>query len=200
MTHFHQYPRISPVSSYRLSSPHLIPHRWNLTVHGILKRGVYKPVRTRFSRFIASAATFMASGLFHEWLLSSEYLPCIILYTIVPILTLNDNFLQMPSSNVVVFYPDFEDGSCSPLCYLPGYGRNTLFFLWNAFIISLEYAIGGFALFQLCRAHLPLPFVSLLVASTALPMAHWFTNDYVRTDFFSDAQIGFPLIVRVGET
>lgn len=46
--------------------------RWNLTVHGILKRGVYKPFRTRYSRLTASAATFMASGLFHEWLLSSE--------------------------------------------------------------------------------------------------------------------------------
>jgi hypothetical protein len=101
--------------------------------------------------------------------------------------------------NVVVFYPDYDDGSCSPLCYLPGYGRNTLFFLWNAIIISIEYAIGGFAVFQLCRAHLPLQLVSLMVAATALPMAHWFTNDYVRSDFFSDAQIGFPLIVRVSD-
>lgn len=50
----------------------LSPRRWNLTVHGILKRGVYKPFRTRYSRLTASAATFMASGLFHEWLLSSE--------------------------------------------------------------------------------------------------------------------------------
>jgi hypothetical protein len=46
--------------------------RWNLVVHGILKRGVYKPVRSKHSRRVASIATFIASGLFHEWLLSGE--------------------------------------------------------------------------------------------------------------------------------
>eukprot|EP00579_Thalassiosira_antarctica_P000802 CAMPEP_0201868078 /NCGR_PEP_ID=MMETSP0902-20130614/2110_1 /ASSEMBLY_ACC=CAM_ASM_000551 /TAXON_ID=420261 /ORGANISM="Thalassiosira antarctica, Strain CCMP982" /LENGTH=444 /DNA_ID=CAMNT_0048393375 /DNA_START=123 /DNA_END=1457 /DNA_ORIENTATION=+ len=144
--------------------------RWNLVVHGILKRGVYKPVRTKYSRLTASMAAFVASGLFHEWLLS------------------------------IVFYPDSEEhiGSCSPpICYLPTYGRNTLFFIWNAIVIGLEYAIGGAAIFQLFKKHLPLTLVSLLVASTTLPTAHWFTNDYVRSDFFKDAQIGFPLIVRV---
>ena len=47
--------------------------KWNMVVHGILKRGVYKPVRTKYPRFVASLATFTASGLFHEWLLSGEY-------------------------------------------------------------------------------------------------------------------------------
>ncbi len=64
-------------------------------------------------------------------------------------------------------------------------------------MIALEYAIGGAAIFQLFRAHLPLMAVSLLVALTALPTAHWFTNDYVRSDFFHDTVIGFPMIVRV---
>lgn len=98
---------------------------------------------------------------------------------------------------IVVFQPEGEGGVCYPVCYLPGYGRNTLFFLWNAIVIGLEYAIGGAAMFQLIRAHLPLTVVSLLVASTALPAAHWFTNDYVRSDFFHDTLIGFPTIVRV---
>lgn len=144
--------------------------RWNLVVHGILKRGVYKPVRTKFSRLAASTATFLASGFFHEWLLS------------------------------IVFYPDSDEdiASCNPpICYLPGYGRNSLFFVWNAIVIGLEYAIGGAAIFQLLKKHLPLTVVSLLVASTALPMTHWFTNDYVRSDFFTDIQMGYPMIVRV---
>lgn len=141
--------------------------RWNLVVHGMLKRGVYKPVRAKYSRFAASVTSFIASGLFHEWLLS------------------------------VVFYPDSEDGTCSPICYQVGYGRNTLFFIWNAILIGLEHAISGNVLFKLFNKHLPATAISLMVASTALPMAHWFTNDYVRTDFFKDGQIGFPLIVRV---
>eukprot|EP00571_Detonula_confervacea_P011967 CAMPEP_0172306306 /NCGR_PEP_ID=MMETSP1058-20130122/7405_1 /TAXON_ID=83371 /ORGANISM="Detonula confervacea, Strain CCMP 353" /LENGTH=441 /DNA_ID=CAMNT_0013018147 /DNA_START=36 /DNA_END=1361 /DNA_ORIENTATION=+ len=143
--------------------------RWNLVMHGMLKRGVYKPVRTKYSRLAASMATFIASGVFHEWLLS------------------------------VMFYPDSEDGTCSPICYHPGYGRNTLFFVWNAIVIGLEYAIGGAAIFQLFHKHLPLTVVSLMVASTALPAAHWFTNDYVRSDFFKDGQIGFPLIIRMSD-
>ena len=99
--------------------------------------------------------------------------------------------------HVVVFQPEGEDGVCHPVCYYPGYGRNTLFFVWNALLIGFEYAIGGSAIFQLIRAHLPPTVVSLLVASTALPMVHWFTNDYVRSDFFRDTLIGLPAIIRV---
>lgn len=49
-----------------------------MVVHGLLKRGVYKPVRSlsqpfpKYSRFTASMAAFIASGVFHEWLLSGE--------------------------------------------------------------------------------------------------------------------------------
>jgi len=118
---------------------------------------------------MASVATFITSGLWHEWLLS------------------------------VVFYPDSEDGKCSPICYTPGFGRNTLFFFWNSVLIGLEYAIGSAAIFQMLRKHLPLTVTSLMVASLALPVAHWFTNDYVRSDFFDDGHIGFPMIVRLSE-
>lgn len=47
--------------------------RWNMTIHGLLKRGVYKPVRTKYSRLVASTSAFLASGIFHEWLLSSKF-------------------------------------------------------------------------------------------------------------------------------
>lgn len=142
--------------------------RWNLTIHGILKRGVYKPVRAcNGSQLMASTAAFVASGLFHEWMLS------------------------------VVFFPDKFDQDFGSLEV--GYGRNTLFFSWNAMLIGLEYLIGGFGVFQLLKKQLPVLLLSLMVASTALPVAHWFTNDYVRGDFFKDGQVGFPLIVRLQE-
>ncbi|KAL3783746.1 hypothetical protein HJC23_004865 [Cyclotella cryptica] len=136
--------------------------RWNMVVHGMLKRGVYKPVRSKHSRLVASTATFVASGMFHEWLLSIVFLP---------------------------------DNPPSPNSYRPIYGQNTAFFIWNAFIIGLEYSIGATALFQLLKSNLPATILSLLVASTALPMAHWFTLDYVKSDFFHDGQIGFPQVV-----
>lgn len=93
---------------------------------------------------------------------------------------------------LVVFLPDDPPSLNS---HRPIYGQNTAFFIWNAIIIGLEYSIGSAALFQLLRSNLPATFLSLLVASTALPMAHWFTSDYVRSDFFHDGQIGFPLVV-----
>jgi hypothetical protein len=48
--------------------------RWNLLVHRGLKNGVYKPVRKHGGgKPIAVLATFVASGLFHEWLLPSVF-------------------------------------------------------------------------------------------------------------------------------
>jgi hypothetical protein len=43
--------------------------RWNRIVHSVMKRGVYKPVRKYCnSATLASLLVFVASGLFHEWL------------------------------------------------------------------------------------------------------------------------------------
>ena len=166
---YHQAPfMLNPI--FESSSPSdFWGKRWNMSIHGLLKRGVYKPVRIRMKmpRLVALAAAFLASGIFHEWLLS------------------------------VVFYPDYDDGSCSPICYQVGYGRNILFFLWNAVLIGLEYAIGGATFFKLCSKHLPVTVVSILIVMTVMPAAHWFTNDYVRSDFMKDVQTGFPMIVRV---
>lgn len=48
--------------------------RWNVLVHVVLKRGVYKPVRTYASALTASLAVFVASGLFHEWIIHGVFL------------------------------------------------------------------------------------------------------------------------------
>ena len=42
--------------------------RWNMHVHNGLKNGVYKPVRRQFSsRSLAVVATFLVSGVIHEY-------------------------------------------------------------------------------------------------------------------------------------
>jgi hypothetical protein len=47
--------------------------KWNKLVEGVLKRGVYVPMRkSGLSKFSASLGTFLVSGLFHEWLLTGE--------------------------------------------------------------------------------------------------------------------------------
>jgi len=45
--------------------------RWNTFIHTVLKNGVYKPIRKfSSSRNTAVLATFLASGIFHEYLLA----------------------------------------------------------------------------------------------------------------------------------
>jgi len=44
-------------------------NRWNLIIHGALKRGIFKPVYKYSSKTLAILATFLASGAFHEYLL-----------------------------------------------------------------------------------------------------------------------------------
>lgn len=49
--------------------------RWNVVIHGGLKRGVFKPVYSISStKFIAVTAAFLASGLFHEYILVGKFL------------------------------------------------------------------------------------------------------------------------------
>ena len=55
----------SSFTLYIVSKPHGIMLSLS-KVHGMLKRGVYKPVRTKYSRMAASTATFIFSGVFHE--------------------------------------------------------------------------------------------------------------------------------------
>lgn len=104
--------------------------------------------------------------------------------------------MYMKSTNTVkslVLY--LSDDPSNPNPHSPIYGQNTAFFVWNAIIIGLEHIIGGAVIFQLLRNNLPRIIVSLLVTLTALPMAHWFTYDYVKNDLFHDGQIGFPMVV-----
>jgi len=143
--------------------------KWNMVVHGMLKRGVYKPIRSAHgSALTATVAAFVASGIFHEWLLS------------------------------IVFYPDDDEQECrEPTCYRPAYGRNLVFFLWNSILIGMEYMTASWTVWRTLKGSLPKVIILLLVSLTALPFAHWFTHDYVRTDFFHDTSIGIPIVVKI---
>jgi len=50
-------------------------NRWNLHIHGTLKRGVFKPIyKYTNSKAMAIWATFIASGLFHEYILYGTFM------------------------------------------------------------------------------------------------------------------------------
>ena len=49
--------------------------KWNRLVHAVLKRGIYKPFRKHTgSPVVSQLAVFVASGLFHEWLIHACFL------------------------------------------------------------------------------------------------------------------------------
>jgi len=156
---------------FRSSSPsEFWGRRWNTLIHGVLKRAIYKPALRYLPKAFAATAAFLSSGLFHEFILSA-----------------------------IFYVPKYELGPSdqSKHYYVPTYGRNLVFFLINAFIIAAEHKFGGAPAFAWIKTNLPIPVVSLLVVSTALPFAHLFTADYILSDYFVHGKIGFPLIVSL---
>jgi len=144
--------------------------KWNLLIHDVLKRGVYKPARLYFSANTAIIYTFLASGLFHEWIM-------------VAILFIHENEKN-------------DDGYCEK-CYYPDmYGRNLLFFLWNGILIGIEFlALKHFPIFSRLGNALPSLLRSMMVLMTALPVAHLMFGDYVKSGLYLHAQMGLPMIV-----
>jgi hypothetical protein len=72
-----------------------------------------------------------------------------------------------------------------------------MFFLWNAIIITLEYLFGDAWIFQKVKTTMPRRVVTMLVLSTAMPFAHWFTHPYSKSDFLVHGEIVFPMVKRL---
>lgn len=154
-------------------------------VHGVLKRGVYKPVRKYSSRTMAALATFVMSGLLHEYVLLLFSLPS--------------------SAN-----PGEEsEKSKSYIDYAPLYGNQFCFFAWNGMLMALEYCfvVGlknshGVRMSVLSRMAStvkasPAVVKSMMIILLALPVSHWFTDEYVLSGLFSHYAIGFPVITKL---
>ena len=137
-------------------------------MHGVLKRGVYKPVRKHSSRTLAALATFVMSGVLHE-------------YVLLLLSLATSTNAQKPNAVAI---------------YEPTYGNQFCFFAWNGMLMLLEYL---FASRMSAKVKLSLPPVikSILVVLMALPVAHWFTDEYIRSGLFSHYSVGFPVITRL---
>mmetsp|Transcript_19077 Transcript_19077/g.41302 ORF Transcript_19077/g.41302 Transcript_19077/m.41302 type:complete len:476 (+) Transcript_19077:62-1489(+) len=141
--------------------------RWNVLVHAVMKRGVYKPVRKYSSSpMAASLAVFVASGLFHEWLVHA----------------------------VLMYHQPPHSAASQDVILL---GSNTAFFVWNFVVIVLEKILAGSKGIKSLGKMIPSMFIPFLIIMGALPMAHWFSNPYLRGNYFSDYEKCFPLIRKV---
>ena len=152
--------------------------RWNLLVHRVLKNGVYKPVRKHFpnSPILASTCAFLASGLFHEWLLMCVYTP------------VASQLSTTTSSDV--------EQKCISSCYQPVYGNAMVFFLWQAALVGLEIILGKTLLFRWCETNLPQVVKTPLIILLGIPVAHYFTEPYFRSNLFfhPHGSPGLPMI------
>jgi Membrane bound O-acyl transferase family len=142
--------------------------RWNVIVGSGLRRGVYRPLRkNQYPRFIAAFATFMASGLLHEYVLMT--------------LSLRGGPPNNPTGEPCI----------------PRYGNHWLFFMWNGVILIGEYILQGTALVRFLQRNLPKPVRTMLVLLMVVPISHLFTDEYIQCSFYSDISLGFPRIVKI---
>jgi predicted benzoate:H+ symporter BenE len=126
-------------------------------------------VRRHFPKYAALAATFLASGLFHEWLVWLTFSP-----------------LTVPSPG---------DTCLNASCFQPTYGPATAFFLFQAVLIAIEFCIGENV--KVVTKPIPTPLATLLVICIGGSVTHWFSDGYVHSSFFLDAQVAFVAIKRV---
>lgn len=135
--------------------------RWNLMIHRILKHGVYLPVRRFFPTRMAVVATFVASGLLHDYCWSVIF------------------YHHRSGACASTANSDTPNGCWSPILLKP-----TAFFAWNGIVLLMERPIRPHCPHWMTS--LPTPIVSTVLLLTALPVSHWFTGDWAAGGMYSD--------------
>lgn len=146
---------------------------WNRLIHSVLKRGVYIPLRKHaVSRPWAAVGAFVASGLFHEWLLTFVFEPL--------------EFEKGPH------------GECElPRCYHAPLGGSTAFMLYNALFVVLEYGLGGTKPIAMFVKYVPTPLRTAALIMLGLLVVHWFCHAYTTSNFFDHGKIALPFIKEI---
>uniref|UniRef100_A0A7S4AXF0 Wax synthase domain-containing protein n=1 Tax=Pseudo-nitzschia australis TaxID=44445 RepID=A0A7S4AXF0_9STRA len=157
-------------------------NRWDRPVASALRRGAYRPLlQAGYSRLFAAMVTFSISGLIHEY-----------------ILLLVAQRKGTPKNNEHNLHSEDDDES-----YQPKFGNQFLFFVWNGIALCLERLFmntqQGRLFSKWTRSHVPKPIRTALVLLTVLPIAHLFTDEYVKGLFYDDAAHGFPRIKYFGQ-
>jgi hypothetical protein len=143
--------------------------RWNRIMAGGLRRGVFQPaIKAGFPRVVAALITFLASGLFHEYILL--------------IMTWRGGMPNNPLG----------------IAYTPKFGNQTTFFAWNGLLLVVESLLQHTRPIVWIRANFPKPILTALVLVSVLPVGHFFIDEYVASGFFSDQAWGYPQFIWIG--
>jgi len=182
--------------------------RWNLSVHTTLKRGIYLPVRQGLgaNKYVGLVATFLASGLIHEWLVWLVFSP------LQPMSSADSSCDTAHSSSTGDDASTTTTTTCYAYQYQPTYGPALVFFLFQALLIALEFGVG-----TVCKTAtattpaatnantntaatttiLPSAVKTVLTIGIGGSMAHWFSEAYIHSNFFLDAQVAYFLVKRI---
>jgi hypothetical protein len=120
------------------------------------------------SRHASAILTFLVSGIIHEYMLL--------------LMTKRQGSIMLNNNNVM------------QEAYVPNYGNQFVFFLWNGVVLLLERGSEGSPIVKWTSTHLPKPLQTALVLLTVLPVAHLFTDEYIRSSFYGDTAFAFPII------
>ena len=158
-------------------------NRWDRPMASALRRGAYRPLlQAGYSQLFAAIVTFSISGLIHEY-----------------ILLLMAQRKGTPKNNEHNLN-SVDDESSS---YQPEFGNQFLFFAWNGIVLYLERLFmnthQGRLFSKWMRSHVPKQIRTALVLLTVLPIAHLFSEEYVKVLFYDDAAHGFPRIRYFGQ-
>lgn len=141
--------------------------KWNLVIQDALKLGVYLPVRKHFPKLVAMIATFLASGIFHEILLLMFTYP------------LDDRDGCLSDETLKATKID---------CFTPKMFTTTWFFLWQAFLVGLEYTpLGHMSIWS----KVPTSACALWVLLSGGAFAHYFVEPYWNSLVFENASMLF---------
>lgn len=138
--------------------------RWNMLTRPLLKGGVFLPMRKYFSSKVSLFCTFVASGLYHDY----------VWYCI---------FYDLRQE---------EDGTTTTSCrHTPGvichdhqFGRVTLFFAYVGMMMLLERPVAKLPPIQWMEQRLPTPVIAHLLLLLALPFAYWYYGDWIAGGYF----------------
>jgi len=88
------------------------------------------------------------------------------------------------------------------------YGTTLLFFVWQAGLVGMEATVrvltrddakhdtlfvGLIRSFRDTARSLPRPIQTALIILSGIPLAHWFCDPYVRSDFFEQGAVALPM-------
>jgi len=141
-------------------------NRWDRPVASGLKRGAFVPMRKfGLHRHTAAILTFLMSGIIHEYML-----------------------LLMTQRQGTML------NNVTQEAYVPNYGNQFIFFLWNGVVLLLERALEDSPIIKWIGTNMPRRLQTALVLLTVLPVAHLFTDEYIKSSFYGDTAFAFPLI------